>query len=108
MVKPKTARKPTDHRFQWRDIKLRVRHTPDYINPGWSVLEIHVVAPKGAPIPITDTGYRSQFLDEAELKAAGGPVAYVRAWLDAEAKTKRWHKAEFNWRQGDFFGDSSM
>ncbi|MEZ5857134.1 MAG: hypothetical protein R3D67_21225 [Hyphomicrobiaceae bacterium] len=106
MAKTSTPRKPTDHRFQWRDIKLRVRHTPDYINKGWSMLEVFVVAPKGAPLPVTATGYRSHFLDEAELKAAGGPITFMRAWLDKMAKSKAWQKAEFTWRQGDLFAQS--
>lgn len=50
-------------------------------------------------MPVTDTGYRSEFLSAAKLAAAGGVTAYVSAWLDREALAKDWHRAEFKWRQ---------
>jgi hypothetical protein len=90
----------------WRFATCRVRHTRDYISAGWSHIELMVVSPKGAPLPITSTGYRSHFLDEEQLIAAGGAVAYFTAWLDREATSKAWAKAEFKWRQGDLFADS--
>ena len=99
----KTVAKPSTHKLVWLDITCRVKHTPNYISKGWSHLEIMVVSPKGAPLPITGTGYRSHFLD-AELNAkAGGPVAFFQRWLDSEATTKAWARSEFKWRQGDLF-----
>ena len=106
MSKPRKLpkpRPPTNHRFAWRGFRLRARHTPDYVNTGWSMLELFLVAPKGAPLPITSTGYAAHFLDEDELKAAGGTITYLRNRLDREANTKAWAKAEFAWRQGDLF-----
>ncbi|MBS0473096.1 MAG: hypothetical protein JSR60_18645 [Proteobacteria bacterium] len=50
---------------------------------GLTHLSIHVLEPSTLKLPITETGYRSHFLSEAE--ELGGPLAYVRAWLDAEA-----------------------
>ena len=94
---------PTTVTFSWRHLKLRVKHTRNYINQGWSHLELRVISPKGAPCPITSTGYLSHFLDEDQLAAAGGPVALFTAWLNREATTKAWAKAEFRWRQGDLF-----
>lgn len=61
----------TTHTFIWRDITCRVRHTPDYLSKGWSHIEIMVLKPKGAPLPITETGYRSHFLGHYELQRAG-------------------------------------
>jgi len=58
-----------------------------------------VLAPRGAPLPITTTGYRSHFLPAEELATEGGPVAFVTAWLDREANSKAWEKTEFAWRQ---------
>ena len=81
----------------------RVRHTPNYISTGWSHIEIAVVTPKGAPLPITDTGYRSHFLDEELLNKAGGPVAFFSRWIVQEATTKQWAKVEYKWRQLELF-----
>ena len=78
-------------------------HTPNYISKGWSHIEIVVLTPKGAPIPITATGYRSHFLDQDFLIEAGGPVAFFLAWIEREARTRQWAKTEFKWRQLELF-----
>ncbi len=98
--KPKT----TNHKLVWRDITCRVRHTPNYLSKGWSHIEIIVQKPEGAPLPITETGYRSHFLDADHLNRAGGPIRFFLDWIESEARSKSWAKAEFNWRQGDLFG----
>lgn len=101
----KTARtnratpKITTAKLVWRDVACRVRTTPNYISKGWTHIELLVVTPKGAPLPITSTGYLSHFLDDADLKRAGGAVAFFSAWIEREAATKAWAKAEFKWRQ---------
>ena len=73
------------------------------MSPGWTQLAIVVVAPKGAPLPITETGYLAHYLDENELVAAGGPVAYFTEWLKREATSKRYAKADARWRQLSLF-----
>lgn len=90
-------------RFTWRDVTCTVTSTPNYINDGWTHLELRVLTPRGAPLPITETGYLSHFIDAGELAAAGGAVALFTAWLEREARTKRWQRAEQRWRQGDLF-----
>ena len=103
--KKSVAKKPTGttSRLLWRDVICRVRHTPNYLSKGWSHIEIIVVTPKGAPLPITQTGYLSHFLDEEMLATAGGPVGFFLDWIEREAKTKQWAKAEFKWRQLELF-----
>lgn len=90
-------------RFCWRDVSLNVTATPNYLHDGWTHLELRVLAPKSAPLPLTQTGYLSHFIDADELVAAGGAVAFFGAWLEREAKSKRWQATEFRWRQGDLF-----
>lgn len=100
-----TRRRPRGRSYSlvWRDWKLAIRQSfPDYAGEGRTHLEITVKAPAGAPIPITDTGYRSHFVATDELAAAGGAVAFVTAWLDQEAATKAWAKTESQWRQLSF------
>lgn len=93
----------TTHKLVWRDIACRVRHTPDYLSKGWSHIEIMVQKPKGAPLPITETGYRSHFLGHDDLERAGGAVRFFLDWIEREAASKQWSKAEFKLRQGDLF-----
>lgn len=87
------------HRLTWRHARLEITHTRDYLEKGHDHIEVAVKAPKGAPIPITETGYRSHFLPASEIESAGGVVPFVAAWLDREATTKAWQQIEFRWRQ---------
>jgi hypothetical protein len=103
-TKSKRAPAKTIAMFMWRHLKLRVTHTPNYLNAGWSHVELQVIMPKGAPCPITTTGYLSHFLDADELASAGGPIAFFTAWLERAAATKAWAKAEAKWRQLELFG----
>ena len=89
-----TKRKSRVHKFDWRGITCRVKHTPRYFDYADHV-ELFVVRPKGAILPITETGYRSEFLSADELAASGGAVALMTALIDREAKTKRWQKRDF-------------
>jgi hypothetical protein len=104
----KRQKAPTTHKLVWRDITCRVKQTPNYLSPGWTHIEITVVTPKCAPLPITGTGYRSHFLDGDLLAATGGPVAFFQRWIEQEATTKAWAKAEFKWRQLELFPRSTQ
>lgn len=66
-------------------------------------LQIRVLAPVRAPLPVTDTGYRSHFVDRDAVESEGGPVEFVRRWLDAEADTKDWRAKEAAARQLSLF-----
>lgn len=101
--KKRLAARTTTMKLVWRGVTARIKHTPNYISTGWSHVEITVLTPKGAPLPITSTGYKSHFLDEEVLKAAGGPVAFFLAWIEEEARTKAWARADFKWRQLELF-----
>lgn len=66
-------------------------------------LEIRSVAPEGAPLPITETGYQSHFVGPAWVDDAGGPVAYVLGWLDTESRSPKWKAADNARRQLSLF-----
>lgn len=100
-TKKRPVKATTPHKLVWRDITCRVRHTPDYLSKGWSHIEVKVLQPKGAPLPITDTGYPSHFLGHDELQRAGGAVRFFLDRIKREAASKQWARAEFKWRQGD-------
>lgn len=83
--------------FIWRGLNVRVSFTPEY-SKGFeeiygyplSHLEIMAINPERAPLPFTETGYKSCFLSPEDVETSGGPVAYVRAWLDYAAKSSFW------------------
>lgn len=103
------APRKTRYAIQWTNpltnetIKIRITHARDYLASGSDHLEILSLAPKKAPLPITETGYRSHFMPPLELMNAGGPVTFVTAWLEQEAKTKAWSKTATAKAQGDLF-----
>ena len=87
----------------WRHVKCRLIETRDFQHPGWTRIEIEVVSPKGAPLPITERGYLAHDLDADALRGAGGIAVFFTAWLDRDASSKCYVKAEFGWRQGLLF-----
>ncbi len=81
---------PQVYRFRWQGIEIEARYWPCK----WGVtahLEIESMALERAPLPITNTGYRSHFHAPGTVEAAGGDVvAQVIAWLDREAASPEW------------------
>ena len=97
------------YEIDWRDpvagnsVRIRITHSRDYLGQGQDHIEVESLMPKKAPLPITETGYRSQFVSPLELVNDGGPVVFVTAWLDREAKGKDWQKRQAVRQQGDLF-----
>lgn len=84
-------------------IKIRITHARDYLSSGNDHIEVESISPAKAPLPITETGYRSHFIPPMKLMNAGGPVTFVTAWIEQEAKGKAWSKAAVMRQQGDLF-----
>ena len=96
---------PQSHTYSlvWQGITIRVVHTPRRWN-AIEHLEIRSVAPAGAALPITGTGYRSHFVPIDTVAAHGGDVvAQVTAWLEEEATKPDWLAHVEASRQGDLF-----
>lgn len=91
------------YRLIWRGIEIEARYT----RLQWKViahLEIESIAPEGAPLPITETGYRSHFHQPGTVEANGGDVvAQVIAWLDEEAEKPEWKRRVESRRQFSLF-----
>lgn len=80
---------------EWRGISLEIRHCPNWFSmPEDDFVTQHIeFRSEGKQIlPVTETGYRSHFLNGADALAEFNhdPVAYVLAWLDEAAKCKKW------------------
>jgi hypothetical protein len=86
------------HEITWRGIRIALSYEPRWLNLSdeygldTAHLEIEAVQPKRAILPITETGYRSHFTSAATVASYGGPVAFVRAWLDEEASSPAWRR----------------
>ena len=87
----------------WNGIEIEIRWIADYVSfdDGQSMahLEVESVKPARAPLPITETGYRSHFIFRNEVERMGGPEAYVEAWIAEVANTPVWRNTEAVSRQ---------
>jgi hypothetical protein len=91
-------------RIDWNGIAIDIRWEPQWLNltslgHDTAHLEIESIAPEYAPLPITETGYRSHFTSAEVVAAYGGPVAYVEAWLETESQAPDWRCHEQEKRQ---------
>jgi len=85
------------YRITWQDIEIDIRHTlscsPAFEETyGFSMdrLEVIAITPDRAPLPITETGYRSIFVPNHDIEAFGGVEKYILTALDHEATQKEW------------------
>lgn len=91
-----TDRHIIEETFDWQGITLSVTFEPDWLGssetPDFAIahLAVRSIAPERAPLPFTETGYRSYFLPQGAVEKHGGAVALVRAWLDEAAKDPEW------------------
>lgn len=76
-----------EHNITWRGISLTVTFTPEKFG---MIDHIEIMTAGRKPLPITETGYRSHFISVGAVQDYGGPVAFVTAWLDQEAKRVGW------------------
>lgn len=88
---------------EWEGIKIDACYRSLYC--GAPHIELHVLEPALAPLPVTDTGYRSHFHHQlpADIEAAGGVTPFVKAWLDHEAKSPEWRKRQITGQQLQLF-----
>ena len=74
----------------WNDIAITISYDPQKHD---AIAHIEIRRDDGGILPITETGYRSHFIDDQIIQDYGGVQSYVRAWLDDAAKSKKWIKA---------------
>ena len=90
--------------LEWRGVTIEIGYEAAWLGGDLSAhLELRVQNPEGAHLPVTDTGYRSHFLPREAVEDAGGPAAYVTAWLDEAATSKAWRAGELARRQLSLF-----
>ena len=97
------SQQPQTYRFQWEGVEIEATYRPVQ----WGViahLEIESINPPRAPLPITETGYKSHFHPCGTVEANGGDVvAQIIARLDEEAVKPEWRRYAQASRQGELF-----
>ncbi len=94
----------------WHGIQIEITYTPD-TSPAFrhsygralDHLEVRSLAPAREPLPITETGYLSQFYARNVIEEGGGPAALVLAWLDHFAQSPVWQAKQISRQQLDLF-----
>lgn len=79
------------HKIIWRGVQIEVTFTPDTFG---IVDHIELRTENKAPLPVTETGYRSLFMQAGTVAQHGGAVAFVTSWLDHEAERIAWGGAQ--------------
>ena len=87
---------PYQYQLEWQGIKLAIRYNPDWLGIGFTA---HIEVMAEEPLPITNTGYRSIFLNPGIVERHGGAVAYVTAFLEEEAAKPAWKQVQASRRQ---------
>lgn len=91
-------------RMDWNGISLEVSWEPSWLflpESRYAVghLQVRSIAPERAPLPVTETGYRSLFINPQDVMNDGGPLTLVGAWLDCEARNPAWRAQQEAARQ---------
>ena len=97
----------------WHGIQIEITYTPD-TSPAFRKsygraldhLEIRSLVPAREPLPITETGYLSQFYARNVIEEGGGPAALVLAWLDHYAQSPVWQAQQISRQQLDLFSEN--
>ncbi|MFN7389901.1 hypothetical protein [Brevundimonas sp.] len=82
--------------LQWEGITIEVSYEAEWLgfrrssDMAVAHLQVRSIAPERAPLPITETGYRSHFVHPDEIDRLGGPEFYVTVWLNETARTQKW------------------
>jgi len=90
--------------LDWRGLLIEISYEAHWLSGGTIAhLQLRTLEPMRAPLPVTETGYRSHFLPQGIVEDMGGPTAYVLAWLEHEAARKGWAAVEAAARQYTLF-----
>lgn len=97
------------HALHWRGVDIEITFEPNWLGIDRTAdrciahLTLTARKPERAPLPVTETGYLSHFIQPSEVEAAGGPIAYLKGWLDYMAQSRDWVAWEQQSRQLSLF-----
>lgn len=90
----------------WNNIAITIEYNPDYSGAyrefnGYGLAHVQLKADR--PLPVSETGYKSQFIAEPLVAEYGGAIAFVTAMLDEAAKSPEWKKIQEKYMQPSLF-----
>ncbi len=87
-------------RIEWRGVGIQLEFRPNRWNSPVDHIEIR--SDNRVPLPITETGYKSYFL-QANQVTPDTLAEQITAWLDEEAQSETWKRSEEASRQLSLF-----
>ena len=98
----------TRHHLYWNGIHITIEYEPEWSTVmseayGSPMAHIAITSQDRVKLPITETGYRSDFQRADVIREGGGVVAYVQSWLDVAGKDPKWIEAVDLGRQIELF-----
>lgn len=98
------------HQIIWNGIEVEIHYTPNWSNvlqkghgATLAHIEIKSITPKRTPLPITETGYKSLFLNSETVTEAGGAESFIFGVLNQAAQSEGWKRLDAQLRQGELF-----
>lgn len=85
--------------IEWDGIVVAISHTPNWLNTEHHHIELRA----DERLPVTQTGYRSHFMNEEEFALFGDVTEFVILWLDEVAKSRVWISYKKKSRQLSLF-----
>ena len=83
----------------WEQRVIRVSYQPNWLNSDTWHIELRCAE----RLPVTETGYRSHFLNAPEFDDEHAIAAYITSWLDEASNNLAWHRYLQDSRQLDLF-----
>ena len=81
------------HNITWRGVEIEIV----YAEKKFGVIDHVELRTEGkAPLPVTETGYRSEYFALGTAKEYGGVIPLVTAWLDHEAERVKWQGSQLS------------
>lgn len=87
------------HSIEWEGIAASISHTCNWLNTGFDHIEIRTAE----RLPITETGYKSHFIQPDELTLFASAIAFVEEWLEEAAHSPAWIRYREERRQLSLF-----
>ena len=75
--------------LDWRGIRVEVAFAPKWLA---SLQVSHIELRCAEPLPLTDTGYLSCFLNSGEIDDIGNALTWAEAALDEAAAKQKWRR----------------
>ena len=80
-----------------------IRFDLSYTQPSYAAPFHHIELRASVPLPVTETGYRSHFIQPDGLALWPSAEAFVLEWLNTEAKSEAWKTYRQQSRQLSLF-----